>query len=203
MSILAALWLSILFSGVESPVPTAANNPAAWIAVLRNYENQHGRDAWSYQELADARTAVLDPHYSVKALPGWLHDLTVVYLRYYPVLLLILFVIGLRLAWNRSKTHRWGSQLFCLLSWIVLMWLALLPMMTETRPAAVLKYQGTVLREGNGLSYPVVVRDNARISLAAGVEVLVLAERNNGWVQLQLAGGTVGWAPTESVYLVR
>jgi uncharacterized protein YgiM (DUF1202 family) len=203
MSIHAALLLSILFAGVESPSLTAANNPAAWIAVLRDYENQHGRDAWSYQELADARTAVLDPHYSVKTLPGWLHDLTVVYLRYYPVLLLIIFVIGLRLVWKRSQSYRWGSQLFWLLSWFILMWLVLLPVMTETRPGGVLKSQGTVLREGNGLSYPMVTRDNARISLAAGVEVLVLAKRSNGWVQIQLADGTVGWAPTDSVYLLR
>lgn len=203
MSIHAALWLSILFSGVESPVSKAANSPAAWIAVLRDYENQHGRDAWSYQELTDARTAVLDPHFSVKAVPGWLHEITIVYLRFYPVLLLIIFVIGLRMAWIRVESHRWGKQLFCLLSWFILMWLVLLPVMTDTRPAAVLKYQGTLLRQGNGLSYPAVVRDNARISLAAGVEVLVLAERNNGWVQIQLADGTVGWAATESVYLLR
>ncbi len=203
MSIHAVLWLTILFSGVESPVPAAANNPAAWIAALRDYENQHGRDDWSYQELAEARAAVLDPHYRVKAVPGWLRDITVVYLRYYPALLLIIFFIGLRMAWKRSESHRWGNQLLCLLSWFALMWLVLLPVMTETRPAAVLKYQGTLLREGNGLSYPAVLRDHARIGLAAGVEVLVLAEGSNGWVQIQLADGTVGWTPTESVYLLR
>ena len=202
MSIHAVLWLTILFSGVESPTPAAANNPAAWIAALRDYENQHGRDDWSYQELADARAAVLDPHYRVKAAPGWLQGLTVAYLRYYPILLLIIFFIGLHMVWKYSESHRWGNQLFCLLSWFVLMWLALLPVMTDTRLGAVLKYQGTLLREGNGLSYPTVVRDHSRISLAAGVEVLVLAERNNGWVQLQLVDGTVGWVPTESVYLL-
>ena len=59
------------------------------------------------------------------------------------------------------------------------------------------------LREGNGLSYPAVVRDQLRITLSTGVEALLLAERDNGWVQIQLADGTVGWTPTESVYLLR
>jgi len=201
MSIHAALLL-ILLTGAESPVQPA-NNPAAWIAVLRDYENQHGRDAWSYQELCEARAAVLDPHYSVKAAPGWMHDFTIIYLQYYPVILLIVFVLGIRLAWTRSKDNRWSNQLACLLSWFVVMWLLLLPLMPETRPAAVLKHQGAILREGNGLSYAAVVHDNRRINLAPGVEALVLAERNNGWVQLRLSDGTIGWVPTESIYLVR
>ena len=112
MSIPAVLWLTILFVGVESPTPAAANNPSAWIAMLRDYENQHRRDDWSYQELAEARAAVLDPRYSVKAVPGWLHDLTVVYLRYYPVLLLIIFFIGLHMVWKYSESHRWGCLLY-------------------------------------------------------------------------------------------
>ena len=201
MSILAAWCLSMFMTEVES-TPPAANNPSAWIAVLRDYERRHGRDAWSYQELSDARAAVLDPNFTVKARPAWLYSLMFLYFQFYPVLLLILFVTSCWLAWKYSIGKRWGTVLFVNLLWFVLMWMSLLPLQPNTDPAAVVKYQGTSLREGNGLSYPAVVRDQTRIYLAAGVEARLLAERSNGWVQVQLADGTVGWMPTEAVYLL-
>jgi len=187
---------------VDSTSPTV-NNPSAWIAAVRDYERQHGRDAWSYQELSDARTAVLDPYYSVKPATGWLRSMISLYLDYYPVILLIIVVICGCLAWNYSRRKYWGSVLLVNLIWFVLMWVALVPVQPATYPIVVVKYQGTPLREGNGLSYPVVVREQARINLAAGVEARLLAERTNGWVQVQLSDGTVGWMPTETVYLVQ
>lgn len=202
MSILLAWCLVLFMTGMES-TPSNVNNSSAWIAVLRDYERQHGRDAWSYQELNEARTAVLDPYYSVKTATGWVRSLASLYLDYYPLLILFFLIICGSLVWHYTKQKRWGSVLLVNLIWFVLMWIVLLPVQPATNPMVVVKYQGTQLREGNGLSYPVVVREQARINLAAGVEAQLLAERNNGWVQMQLTDGTVGWAPTEAVYLIR
>jgi hypothetical protein len=57
-------------------------------------------------------------------------------------------------------------------------------------PAAVVSAPGTDLRTGNSGEY--AKRIDGR--LPAGVEVRVLNERG-GWLQLELADGTVGWAP--------
>ena len=203
MNLLIVLCLSLLLTDAAPPPATTANNSAAWIAILRDYERQHGRDAWSFQELSEARAAVLDPYYSGKALPGWLHNLTILYLQYYPVLFMAIFVIGAWLTWKAAASHRWGNGLFANMLWFVLMWMLLLPFQPDAQPWTVLKYQGTLLREGNGLSYPVIVRDRSRINLAAGVEARLLAERSNGWVQIQLSDGSVGWVPTTAVYVVR
>ncbi|HQR06807.1 MAG TPA: SH3 domain-containing protein [Gemmatales bacterium] len=202
MSVLVVWCLSSLMNELESS-PPAVNNPSAWIAVLRDYERQHGRDGWSYQELSEARAAVLDPYYSVKAASGWQRTLVSLYLDYYLVILLMIVVTCGSLAWNYSRGQRWGSVLVVNLIWFALMCMALLPIQPGTYPTAVVKYQATLLREGNGLSYPVLVRDQSRIALAAGVEARLLAERSNGWVQIQLSDGSVGWVPTEVVYLVR
>lgn len=50
----------------------------------------------------------------------------------------------------------------------------------------------TSLRTGNGASYP------ARLTLPAGIEVRELARRG-GWMQVELAGGGVGWVPEQTV----
>jgi hypothetical protein len=57
-------------------------------------------------------------------------------------------------------------------------------------PTAVVVAPGTDLRTGNSDEYP--KRIDGR--LPAGVEIHVLTERG-GWVQVELADGTVGWAP--------
>lgn len=202
MSILVVWCLSLFMAEMES-TPSVANNPSAWIAVLHNYEHQHGRDAWSYQELSDARTAVLDPYYPVKPASGWMRSLVLLYLDYYPLILLVITIVCGMLAWNYSNRKQWGSVLAINLIWFLLMWMALQPMQRATQSMAVVKYQGTQLREGNGFTYPVVARDQARINLAAGVEATLLAESSNGWVQVKLTDGSVGWVPTDSVYLVR
>jgi len=57
-------------------------------------------------------------------------------------------------------------------------------------PTAVVMAPGTDLRTGNSDEYP--KRLDGR--LPAGVEVRLLGERG-GWLQIELADGTVGWAP--------
>lgn len=203
MSILAAWCLTLIMTRTDS-IPPAISNPSAWVAVLRDYESQHGRDAWSYQELSEARKAVLDPYYSTKAASAWQRSLVMLYLDYYPLLLLMMVLICGGMAWNYSRHNRWGKALLVNLIWFLLMWLALMPVQPATEPVAVVKYQGLLLHEGNGQSYPVVARgDQGRISLAAGVEARLISERTNGWVQIRLSDGKIGWVPTETVYLVR
>jgi hypothetical protein len=59
-----------------------------------------------------------------------------------------------------------------------------------SEPAAVVLAPGTDLRTGNSDEYP--KRFDGR--LPAGVELRVLGQRG-GWLQVELADGTVGWAP--------
>lgn len=202
MSILATFCMSLLVHSFDrSLVPTS--NPSAWIAVLRDYESRLGRDAWSYQELCNARSSVLDPYYSVPPASGWMKSLFSIYLNIYPLVFCLIVILCGCLAGYHAWRNNWGTVLFVCLMWFFLMWMLLLPVQPQSTPIAVVKLQGTQMREGNGVSYPVVMRDKALLKLAAGVEARLLAERSNGWVQLQLPDGTVGWTPADSVYLVR
>ena len=59
----------------------------------------------------------------------------------------------------------------------------------NARPLLIVKDE-TALKLGNGESWP----DRAKWKLPRGVEVRELARRG-GWIQVELAGGTVGWLP--------
>ncbi len=63
----------------------------------------------------------------------------------------------------------------------------------ERHPVVILTRQET-LRSGNSAAFP----PRLEPPLPAGVEARKLAERG-GWVQVQLAGGAVGWLPAGSV----
>jgi hypothetical protein len=54
----------------------------------------------------------------------------------------------------------------------------------------VVKVDGVLLRKGNGLSYP----PRYETPVNRGVEARLLFERD-GWLQIELAGGEVGWIP--------
>jgi hypothetical protein len=56
------------------------------------------------------------------------------------------------------------------------------------RPLAIVAGGGTVLHRGNGAEYPPRLPDR----LPEGVEMRILGERG-GWLQVQLAGGEIGW----------
>ena len=62
------------------------------------------------------------------------------------------------------------------------------------RPLAVVAADGVLLRKGDGLAYP----PRYETPLNQGVEARRLFERD-GWVQIELSGGEVGWAPREDV----
>jgi hypothetical protein len=62
-------------------------------------------------------------------------------------------------------------------------------------PVVVIKAEGAMLHTGNGPSYP----PHADLpTLYAGMETRRLHERG-GWLQIQFAGGEIGWAPRERV----
>lgn len=62
---------------------------------------------------------------------------------------------------------------------------------------AIVNEDAAHLRLGNGPDYPLRFADK----LPPGVEMRVLAERG-GWLQVQLAGGTIGWVDRRNVILV-
>ena len=57
---------------------------------------------------------------------------------------------------------------------------------------AIIATGGTVLHRGNGAEFPPRLPDR----LPEGIEARVLAERG-GWLQVQLAGGEIGWVNRE------
>lgn len=67
----------------------------------------------------------------------------------------------------------------------------------NARPLVVVR-RDTVLRRGNGDSFP--PRFDSR--LPAGVEARILSTRG-GWVQVELAGGAAGWLPEDSILDVK
>ncbi len=62
------------------------------------------------------------------------------------------------------------------------------------RPLAVVAADGVLLRKGDGLAYP----PRYEMPLNQGVEARRLFARD-GWVQIELSGGEVGWAPSADV----
>ena len=191
-----------LVLGLTCCAETPANDTAAWIASLLDYERQHGRDAWSYQELCQARSIVRDPYFAQPQASGMLPRLYLIYLNWYPTLFATLFFLGLWYLGKVSVRAAPGKMVILMMSWLILLWLTLWPLEPDQRTVAVLKYPETLVRTGNGLSYAPVRRDQASVSLTAGVEATVLHEKDNGWVQIRLHDGTQGWVPKESVFLV-
>jgi hypothetical protein len=63
----------------------------------------------------------------------------------------------------------------------------------ESRPLVVVA-EDAMLKAGNGDSWP----DRLRSRLPRGVEARQLARRG-GWVQVELAGGAVGWIPKTKI----
>jgi hypothetical protein len=60
----------------------------------------------------------------------------------------------------------------------------------SVRPLVVIADDGVLLRKGNGLTYP----PRYETPVNRGVEARLLFERDD-WLQIELAGGEVGWVP--------
>ena len=67
---------------------------------------------------------------------------------------------------------------------------------TSPEPLPVVVVTDTILREGNGHTYPARVAE----TLPRGAELRELARRG-GWLQVEIPGGTVGWVPLISVII--
>ena len=65
---------------------------------------------------------------------------------------------------------------------------------TDVEPLPVVVVSETILREGNGHTYPARVVE----MLPRGAEVRELARRG-GWMQVEIPGGAVGWVPLAAV----
>jgi hypothetical protein len=173
------------------------------IAVLRDREQQsYGREAWSQDRLRTARAEVYDPLFAVPPRPVWLHQLYLAFLHSMPLLLIAVVFGGAIVVWRRWRCNQLSSAVRGVIVWFLILWGLHLVIKPDAQPAAVVRLDGTVLRHGNGLSYPPHGHQGVPIRLAAGVEAVVRTQRANGWVQLELPGGTIGWVPQDAVYLV-
>lgn len=175
---------------------------APWLACLHAFERTHGRTAGSWQRMVDARQAVRDIHFAQPVVAGWQVSLYSSYLDYSPFILIALLMPGMLLSYRAWRHRRLGtSLLWCCLSFLLII-AGMNLAQPSHRPLAVIKQPGVPLRQGNGLSYPAQTKQGQPIELAAGVEAEYLTQRENGWVQVQMQDGTLGWVPLDAVYLV-
>lgn len=193
------LYISLMMA-VPSDQP-AVSNPAAWIAVLRQQECVLGRSDWTWQELCEAREAVLDSDYAIKTPPRWLNEVYLLVLRSGSLPVILITLAGIWLVWIRPVSRSWRVLLCISLAWMLLSGTWAYVIQPQDKPAAIIKMHGIMVRQGNGLSYPPIFKGETTLILSAGVEANYLAQRSNGWVQLQLDDGTRGWVPLDAVYL--
>jgi hypothetical protein len=69
------------------------------------------------------------------------------------------------------------------------------------RPYLVVAADDVELRQGNGLSYPAKVSAGREIRLHAGTEGRLRSARPNGWVQIELPDGQLGWVERGQVLI--
>jgi hypothetical protein len=73
----------------------------------------------------------------------------------------------------------------------------------QEQPFAVVTQDNVVLRQGNGLTYAPVVHQGLPVTLHRGTELRVQCQRSNGWLQVELLNGLLGWLPRETLLLDR
>lgn len=89
---------------------------------------------------------------------------------------------------------------------VVVGWLLALLLYVDQRdiaqhPYLVVAADDVPLRQGNGYTYPVRVAAGKEIRLHAGAEGRFHGERANGWVQIELPDGLVGWVERQQVLI--
>jgi hypothetical protein len=139
---------------------------------------------------------------AVSLWPTWLPRLT-------PVQLLVLTFLFYSGAW--AGITRWGmTRQKRPLQWAVAALAAAILLATafvvqskgvredSDNPLVVIARDGTYLRKGNHSNYP----RSYEIPLNQGVEARLLFVRGD-WLQIQLAGGEVGWVPAAAVLVDR
>lgn len=198
----AAVIAFTLWSFVADEHPVRPGTWAAYIAVLRADELQHGKTSWTQEQLREAREAVAAPATSAPPWPGWAHSFHVMLLDWFDLLLPAVVIVGAMLVLRCWWRNRLVAALFWSLIWFAVLLALHLVVRPGPGPAAVVRVEGAVLRQGNGLSYPPQVYQGLPVQLSAGAEAVVRTRRENGWVQLEFSTGIIGWVPQDAVYLV-
>lgn len=188
---------------VEEVSPARSSSLAGWIACLRQYELEQGRDAWSWTELSHARAQVLDPYFGSARLHEWAVTSWSIVLHIVPLIMLLITFAGCLFCYRYWKYKRWTNCILVAVLWFLALWGLLIIKEPEAIPIAVIQQPGLVMRQGNGLSYEICRWNDQSVKLAEGVEARLIAERDNGWVKIELKQGLTGWVPRDGVILVQ
>jgi hypothetical protein len=214
MTPFCTLSLTLSLGAIPPGNEIAHQDAAATIAALHNYELHHGRDNWTWQFLQKARAEVYDPLFGQNSFPAWLDTLYDFALRWFLVLELVAIAGGAFIAWRLwCRRSTWRALLWSFI-WLVFLFLLYWLIAPRNEQLVVIKTDATILRQGNGLSYPPHFYQGLPIRLAVGVEATVRAKRNNGWIQVVLSpspqpspsggeGRMIGWVPSDSVYFIK
>jgi uncharacterized protein YgiM (DUF1202 family) len=200
MSLALAALLLVTFDETARPAPETALR----IQAIRGFELLHGRTEATWNALSQARLQVRDSIYPPTQLPLWLdHAYRILLSWQFPIFILILgggSIVALHL-WRGCRI-RHGSivpPLSWAAAWFLMLACLLLAIHPDPRPQAVVATDATPLRLGNGISYSVQLYHDTPIRLAAGLEVLIRTSRDNGWTQIELPDGRLGWVPTSAL----
>jgi hypothetical protein len=182
----------------------AGNLPEA-ILAYRRAERLIPNDARLRANLAEARRAVVDAPTGREATSSsWAPQLS----RPFQVRLAFgcYLAAWIALGFSLLQSARW-PYLGGLALLLVAIGLGLAVYGVEARdrerPVVIVTGDGVALRRGNGVSYPLVEVNGVAVKLNRGVEGRVRATRPNGWVQLALDNGLVGWVPGDLVLVDR
>lgn len=170
----------------------------AQIAALRNELLRDPLDAAAQTALMQAREQVAYPSPDMRPgennWPKWISLPRMSWLTVGAFLLALAFLKK----WVVVRNHGW------LIGALTMITLAAIPLIgnaiawrerarNEEAPVQVLAH-ATDLRRGNGELYP----SRLNVPLPAGAEVRRLFERN-GWLQVELANGVLGWVPQKAI----
>lgn len=187
-------------AGVVEPERPA--NQLAWLATLLDYERHAGRNAWSWNQLQSVRHSFADPTIRTPWWKEWVETFYAIYLNWYPLVLILLCLLSGLLILRAWRTQHLVRGILFALLWFVLLYLGHTALQGTQAPVAVVKQDGVMLREGNGLSYRTVNKDGQLVRLPMGCELEITARRENGWVQVKQSGSLMGWLPEEVVFIV-
>jgi hypothetical protein len=192
----------ILFRDLGNAYLLAGDLPQAILSYHRGLHLAPADDALR-QNLTQAREQVVYPPEGSLGRPGnerrppWLPRLPSEWL-------VIAAFVFYSLAWL-SLTRWWmtrrgrllvGGLVAFLAAGVVTAALVVTVQQQETHPLVVIARDGVLLRRGDGLRFPL----RYETPVNRGVEARLLFERG-AWVQIELAGGEIGWVPRDYVLI--
>lgn len=193
--------LVLLLLQPENSYPPSTH--AAWLTMMHSHDDGPIRTSWWWDRLQVAREVVADVNYGTTPMPDWQRQAYRFYLDFAPIILPFVLLLGMTFAFRAWRRQRLSRSMGWSLATFAVVFIGYSLAQPDRRPLVIIKVPGTLVRQGNGLSYPVQTRQGMLLELAAGVEAEYLGQRDNGWVQLRLRDGIQGWVPLDGVYLVR